>query len=178
MNKISIIGGSGTGKTTLASNLGKDLNLPVYHLDGLNYFSKWKERNKKERDELILKKISEKKWIIDGTYHSTLSERLKKADLIIYLDYSTFTQIRGVINRNIKLKGRERTEIPGCNEKIDIKYLWWVLKWKKSKRKKILNYLNEVDSKKTLIFKNRRQLNRWYKKTFNKKIDTNLINGG
>ena len=27
MNRISIIGGSGTGKTTLANNLGKQLNL-------------------------------------------------------------------------------------------------------------------------------------------------------
>lgn len=38
MNRVSIIGGSGSGKTALATNLGPDLNLPAYHLDGLNYF--------------------------------------------------------------------------------------------------------------------------------------------
>lgn len=37
MNKISIIGGSGTGKTTLSNNLSKELNIKAYHLDGLNF---------------------------------------------------------------------------------------------------------------------------------------------
>lgn len=176
MNKISIIGGSGTGKTTLASNLGKNLNLPVYHLDGINYFSDWKERNKIERDELIMNKTKGKKWVIDGTYTSTLEKRLKKSDLVIYLDYSTFTQLRGILTRSFKLKGKERKEIPGCNEKIDIKFVFWTLAWRKNKRKKILKYINEVDNNKVLIFKSRRKLNKWYKKTFNKKIDINLIN--
>lgn len=178
MNRISIIGGSGTGKTTLAVNLGKQLNLPVYHLDGLNYFPEWKERNKKERDKLIIKKISEKKWIVDGTYRSTLSERFEKSDLIIYLDYSTFMQVIGVLTRNFKLRGKERKEIPGCNEKVNIKFIFWVLKWRKSKRKDILNHLNKFNNKNILIFKNRRQLNKWYKEKFNKVIDKNLINGG
>lgn len=41
INKVVIVGGSGTGKSTLAKNLGKQLNLPVYHLDGI------KRRNRK-----------------------------------------------------------------------------------------------------------------------------------
>lgn len=32
MKRICIIGGSGTGKTTLSNNLSKELNLPVYIL--------------------------------------------------------------------------------------------------------------------------------------------------
>ena len=175
-NKISIIGGSGTGKTTLAVNIGKELKLPVYHLDGLNYFSKWKERDKTERDELILNKVKTKKWVIDGTYTSTLQQRLQSSDLIIYLDYSSFAQIKGILTRYFKLNGKERKEIPGCNEKVDLKFIVWTLKWRKNKRKKMLKYLQQIDSNKVLIFKNRRSLNKWYKKTFNKKINANLIN--
>ena len=77
MNRISIIGGSGTGKTTLANNLGKQLNLPVYHIDGINYLDNWQERDKGERDKIILKKINEDRWIIDGTYLSTLKQRIE-----------------------------------------------------------------------------------------------------
>ena len=47
--RISIIGGPGTGKSTLANNLGKDLNLPVYHLDGIHHLENCKERDKEER---------------------------------------------------------------------------------------------------------------------------------
>ena len=55
--KISIVGGSGTGKTTLANNLGKELKIPVYHIDGINYYANWEQRDKSERDEIILRKM-------------------------------------------------------------------------------------------------------------------------
>lgn len=106
MNKITIIGGSGTGKTTLATNLSLDLKLPVYHLDAFNYYPNWQERNKGERDKLILEKIKEDKWVIDGTYTSTLEERLNMSDLVIYLDYSTFAQIKGVLSRYFSYGGK------------------------------------------------------------------------
>ncbi len=170
MNKITIIGGSGTGKTTLATNLSLDLKLPVYHLDAFNYYPNWQERNKGERDKLILEKIKEDKWVIDGTYTSTLEERLNMSDLVIYLDYSTFAQIKGVLSRYFSYGGKNRKEIPGCNEKLDIKFLFWVLCWRKRKRHKIMEYVKNIDHDKLLIFKNRRQLNKWYQKKFNKKI--------
>ena len=90
INRIYIIGGSGTGKTTLANNLGNKLNLPIYHIDGINYGANWLQQDKEERDKIILEIIGQDKWIMDGTYHSTLSQRLDAADLIIYLDYVTF----------------------------------------------------------------------------------------
>ena len=170
MNRICIIGGSGTGKTTLANNLGKKLNLPIYHIDGINYLQNWKMRNKNERDKIILQKTEEEKWIIDGTYHSTLKERLEKADCVIYLDYSTIAQIKGVLERFIKNGGKEKKEIPGCNEKMDWKFFWWVVKWRKNKRPTIIESIKEIDSDKIYIFKSRRQLNKWYKERFNEKI--------
>lgn len=169
-SKISIIGGCGTGKTTLSYNLGKELNIPVYHIDGIHHLENWKIRNKEERDQLILEKVNENKWIIDGTYYSTLKQRLKKADIIIYLDYSSLAQLRGVLKRYIKEHGKERKEIPGCKEKISLKFLILTLKSRKNKRNKIIENINQIDNNKILIFKNRKQLNIWYQKEFNKKI--------
>ena len=150
MERICIIGESGTGKTTLSNNLSKELNLPVYHIDGIHHLENWKERDKKERDRLILEKASQEKWIIDGTYRSTLQQRLEKADYVIYLDYSTMAQVIGVLKRFIKNHGKEKDEIPGCKEKMSWKFLWLVINWRKNKRK---------------------QLNKRYKNTFGKKME-------
>ena len=171
VKRISIIGGAGTGKTTLANNLGKVLKLPVYHIDGINYFKDWEQRDKEERDNIILKKIEEDSWVIDGTYTTTLEKRLEKSDLVIFMDYSTFYLLKGVTERFFKHKGRERAEIPGCKEKLSIKFIFWVLKWRKNKRKKILEEIKKVDNKKVLIFNNRKKLNKWFENIFNTKIE-------
>lgn len=170
IKKISIIGGSGTGKTTLSNSLGKELNLPVYHIDGINYFANWEIRDKEERDKIILEKVKEEKWIIDGTYRSTLKKRLESADLIIYLDYSSFAQIRGVLTRFLKNPNKEKEEIPGCKERLSFEFFKWVLFWRKNKRDEIIKNLENIDNKKLLIFKNRKKLNKWYKKEFNKRM--------
>lgn len=96
IKKISIIGGPGTGKSTLANNLGKELNLPVYHLDAIDYFKNWQKRDEKERDEIILEKTAEKKWVIDGTYRGTLEKRVEKSDMIIFLNYSSIAKLKGI----------------------------------------------------------------------------------
>ena len=144
-----------------------------YHIDGINYYKNWEQRDKAERDEIILEKIEEQKWVMDGTYNSTLYKRLEKSDLIIFLDYSTFALLKGILGRFFKYKGRERQEIPGCNEKISTKFILWVIKWRKNKRKKILEEIKKVDNEKVLIFKNRNQLNRWFINEFNTKIEIN-----
>ena len=170
VNRISIIGGCGTGKTTLANNLGKLLNLSICHLDGLHHLKDWKIRDKSERDKMIIKKINEEKWIIDGTYPTTLDLRIERSDLVIYLDYSSIAQLKGVLGRFFKNHGKEKEEIPGCKERMTLEFFLYVLNWRKNKRPNILTYIKKVDNKKLLIFKSRRQLNKWYKSEFNKKI--------
>ena len=171
VSRISIIGGSGTGKTTLSESLGKELKLPVYHIDGIHHLKNWKIRNKEERDNIILDLIKKDKWIIDGTYRSTLQARLEKSELIIYLDYSTFAQIKGIMGRFIKNHGKEKPEIPGCEERMTLKFFMFVVKWRKEKRKFIIDTLEEINKSKVLIFKKRKELNKWYNKTFNKCIE-------
>lgn len=170
MKRICIIGGSGSGKTTLSDNLGRELKYPVYHIDGIHHLSNWEIRDKDERDEIIRNKIKGKEWIIDGTYTSTLEERLTKADFIIYLDYSTLAYLKGVLQRFIKHHGEEKKEIPGCKEKMSLEFLLWVAQWRKRKRNDILEKLSKIEKEKVHIFKSRRQLNKWYKEKFNKKI--------
>ena len=170
IKRISIIGGSGNGKTTLANNLGEVLKLPVYHLDGMNYSENWEEINKEKRDKIILEKVNEDEWVIDGTYNSTLKQRLEKSDLVIYLDYSSFAQIKGILGRFIKNHDKEKPEIPGCKEKMSLEFFFWVWNWRKNKRDKVIETIRQIDKNRVLIFKKRKHLNKWYFDKFKKNI--------
>ena len=171
MNKISIIGGPGTGKTTLGDNLSKELKIPVYHLDGIHHLENWKTRDSKERDEIILKIIEESKWIIDGTYKSTLEERVKSSDMVIFLNYSMVARLKGIFSRYLKNRGKEKKEIPGCKEKMDFTFIKFTFSWNKTKGYEIKEILKKHKDKNVLVFKNRAELKKWYKKEFNKTIE-------
>ena len=45
-NRISIVGGSGSRKSTLCNILSKELHLPAIHIDGINYNTNWIEIDK------------------------------------------------------------------------------------------------------------------------------------
>ena len=162
-NRISIIGGSGTGKSTLCEILAKKLKLPAIHLDAINFNENWVEIAKEERDKIISAKAKGEKWIIDGNYNKTLKERFDKADLIIWLDYSTYMQLKGVLKRFLKTRNRERPEIPGCKERLNFNFIKYVITYNKKKRPEIIEMLKEVSKDKVLIFKKQKDLNRWIK---------------
>lgn len=77
-NRISIVGGSGSGKSTLADILSKELELPVIHLDAINFEPNWVEIDKNKRDKIISEESDKDKWIIDGNYNKTLKSVLRK----------------------------------------------------------------------------------------------------
>lgn len=171
MNRIAIIGGPGTGKSTLAKNIGKELNLPIYHIDGIHHLKNWEKRDTEERDKMILEKVNESKWVIDGTYKSTLEIRVQKSDIVIFLNYSTIARLKGIFLRYFKTKGKERPEIPGCKEKMSLEFIKFTINWNKTKGSTIKEVLDRNKNKKVLMFKNRKQLNKWYEEKFNKEIE-------
>ena len=174
-NRISIIGGSGSGKSNLCSILSKELNLPAIHLDGINFDSNWVEIDKSKRDNIIVNKALEDKWIIDGNYTKTLKNRLERADLIIWLDYSTFALLKGVLKRIFKSINKERPEIPGCKERFDFNFIKYVITYNKKKRYIIVENLADIPKEKILIFKNQKKLNKWLKDfTHNENILDNI----
>lgn len=162
-NRISIVGESGSGKSTLCNILSKELNLPAIHLDAINFNSDWVEIDKTERDKIISARSSEDKWIIDGNYNKTLKERFEKADLIIWLDYSTFTQLKRIFKRFFKTHNKERPEIPGYKERLNFTFIKYVATYNKKKRHIIVDTLKNVSKDKVLIFKKQKDLNKWLK---------------
>ena len=145
-------------------------------MDAINYNANWVEIDKTEREKIIQKKSNEEKWIIDGNYNKTLKERLDKADLVIWLDYSSFAHLKGFLKRLIKYSNKEKPELPGCKERFNFTFLKYVISYNKKKRPQVLQMLENVPSEKLLIFKKQKDLNNWLKKfTNNENILEKLV---
>lgn len=168
-SRIAIIGAPGTGKTTLSYKLEKIYNLPICHIDVLYQLPNWVLRDVNERNKMILEEAKKEKWIMDGTFIDTLEERVKVADLIIFLDYRTIIQLKGVFKRLFTNFGKEKPDMPGCKEKFDISFIMYVFTYNKRRRKYLVDILEKYKEKNIIIFKEQSDLDNWIKKSGNSK---------
>ena len=163
--KIAVSGYSGAGKSTLARVLGERLNCPVLHLDSVYHGPNWTERSDGEVVQEIADFLdSHEAWVIDGEYSRFHFERrIEEADRIVIMDFNRFACLRRVWRRYRCYRGTSRPDIAeGCNEKLDLEFLNWVL-WKgRSKRRKLrLKGTCEKYPNKVTVLKNQRQIDRF-----------------
>lgn len=86
MKKYALFGAPGSGKSTFASELGKALGIPVYHLDVYRYGKEKKKTNQQEFVDILTTIINKEAWIAEGGSSSTMEMRYSKADVVIYFD--------------------------------------------------------------------------------------------
>ena len=164
MERVVIIGCGGAGKSTLARSLGEKTGLPVVHLDKLFWKPGWVESTREEIDGTIQREINKARWIIDGNYNRTLSMRMARCDTVIYLDFSRFACLAGVLKRVLTTHGTVRPDMgDGCPERFDLEFLKWVWNFNKTKRKQYYELLNSLEDKNVIILRSRREVNAFVK---------------
>lgn len=165
-NRISIVGGSGSGKSRLARELAEKLDLPVLHLDTKYYQENWSVGDIDEFKDCLLDTIYQDQWIIDGNFVDYFpEERFDRSDLIIFIDTNRFVNLKSMYKRYKKYQNKEREDLPkGCHDSIDKEYLKDILvNFNKHERKKILFEIGSYQGR-LQIFKSRKKMYKWIDK--------------
>ena len=163
--KIAIVGYSGSGKSTLAQVLAQKHNIPVLHLDTVQFLPGWEIRDQGEKEQLVRAFLdSHPQWVIDGNYSKlSYARRLEEADLIILLLFNRFTCLRRAYRRYRQYAHSTRPDMAqGCKEKFDWAFIKWIL-WEgrtKRKRDQFQQILTQY-SHKAVSIKNQEQLNQY-----------------
>ena len=166
MNKIVVLGASGTGKTTVGRRLSEKLGIKALHLDSV-YWLKDLENISKEEFDRHMKDflMKNRKWVIDGNYSNNkhFKYRLDAADTIIFLDFGRQVSLKGIHERANEFKHLVRSDMAeGCVEGIDQVFLQYVAFYQ-PRALKLKAIINKYKNKKNvLIFKNRNELYSWY----------------
>ena len=140
----------GSGKTTLARNLSKKLNLPHYELDDIYW--KGKERGKAKRSDeeckKLLQKLTRKKeWVIEGCFSRWIEPGIKNSQLVIWLDIPFTILIYRLFFR--KLKGNNNEKWTDTLRMIKQSYEYSILKkstkenWGHRTRKKQISFIKK-----------------------------------
>ncbi|MFJ6325496.1 MULTISPECIES: AAA family ATPase [unclassified Rhizobium] len=127
-NRILVMGCSGGGKSTLSQQIAARFGLAYVSIDrDVLWLPGWVERGKQEQRAIIVAKVQEERWILDGTNPSTFDVRLPRADFVIWVRMPRLLCIWGAISRWVKWMGRTRPEMaPGCIEKVDWQFLRFI----------------------------------------------------
>jgi len=160
MQRILVLGCCGAGKSTLSKKLSTITGLELIHLDQHYWKPNWTETPKPEWENIVTQLAAKSKWIIDGNYGGTMDIRLKRADTVVFMDYSTTTCLWRITKRIWKYHKQQRPDMsPGCNERFDLDFYHYVATFNIRNRKKILNKLEPLKaSKNILIFKNDKEV--------------------
>ena len=102
MKRILVIGTSGTGKSTFAQKLSKCLKLPFFASDHFYWEPNWRIASAEKVHQQILEVIYREAWILDGNFDDEHEWMWKRADCIIWLDYSLITILRRIVFRNFR----------------------------------------------------------------------------
>jgi adenylate kinase family enzyme len=153
MQRVLVMGSSGSGKSTFARRLSEITGIPFVSLDALFWKPGWVESDKAEFRERVTEAARQPRWIMDGNYTSHLVElRRDVSDTLIWFDLPRRTCMLGIVTRIARSYGRVRPEMgEGCPEKIDIKFLRYVWTYRLQQRPKLLDYFQGLRADQSLV---------------------------
>jgi adenylate kinase family enzyme len=102
VRRVSVIGGSCTGKTTLSRELARRLGVPHVELDALHHEAGWTEATAEVLQRRLDAALAAAPdgWVVDGNYHGKLGTSvLERADTVVFLDLPYGLALRRVLRR-------------------------------------------------------------------------------
>jgi adenylate kinase family enzyme len=153
MERILVMGSSGSGKSTFAHRLSALTGIPTVSLDALFWKPGWRPSDRTEFAERVTEAAHQPRWIMDGNFTDGAGElRRSVADAIIWFDLPRRTCMTGIITRIATSYGRVRPEMaPGCPEKIDPEFFHYVWTYRRLQRPKLLRYFEGLRPDQALI---------------------------
>jgi adenylate kinase family enzyme len=130
VDRITIVGCGGSGKSHVARVLGARFGIRPVHLDALYYGADWTPLAPEEFAVRQRTLVAAPQWIIDGNYAATLPIRLQAADLVIFLDLPPWTCLWGIAQRRLRHGGGQHDTI-GVYDRINWSFVRYVIGYRR-----------------------------------------------
>ena len=139
LSRVSIIGSSCAGKTTLARSLSAALGIPHIELDALHWGPNWTPCETEEFRARVRAAVAAPAWVADGNYSKTRDIVWARATTVIWLNYPFPLVFGRAVTRTLRRIITRETLFAGNRETLAITdpdwIPWWVLRTFRRRRR-------------------------------------------
>jgi adenylate kinase family enzyme len=102
VRRISVVGTSGSGKSTVGRHLALGLGVPFIELDSIHNQPGWVPLPPEEFRRRVAEAAAGDGWVIDGNYSKARPLVWARADTVVWLDLPRWTVMRQVVWRTVR----------------------------------------------------------------------------
>jgi adenylate kinase family enzyme len=110
VRRVSVVGNSGSGKTTTARALAAAMGVPHLELDAVYHQPGWVELETQEFRRRVAEFVAADSWVVDGNYSKVQDLIWDRADTVAWLDPPRHRVMRQIVWRSLSRAAR-RTEL-------------------------------------------------------------------
>lgn len=169
MQRIAVVGTTGSGKTTLARAVATRLGVPHVELDALHWGPNWAEAETPAFRRDVEQALAGDRWVVDGNYAAVRDIVWSRADTILWLDYSVGTVLSRLLARTVRRSLGSETLWNGNRERFWVQFasrdsiIVWMFEthWKRRKAYPALLAAPEHAHLRSLRFSSPREAQAW-----------------
>lgn len=102
MHRVSLVGVSGSGKTTVGRKLAASLDVPFVELDSIFHLPGWRELPRDDFRMRVREALTADRWVVDGNYSAVRDLVWDRADTVVWLDLPRGVVMRRIIRRTVR----------------------------------------------------------------------------
>jgi adenylate kinase family enzyme len=157
MRRVSVMGSSGSGKTTFAILLSSRLGVPHIALDAINWGPNWSPLDDETFRARVREATAGDGWVCDGNYSAVRPIVHERADTVVWLDLPLRTCLARMLRRTAR-RVSSREELWGVNRESwreafvgrDALF-WWLITQHGRKRREYAARLAAADPEKLRV---------------------------
>jgi adenylate kinase family enzyme len=165
-SRILVYGVTGSGKTTLARQIGERTGLPWHEMDQLTWQPGWIMVPLEEQRRRVAALCAEQRWVLDTAYANWLDLVLPRVELIVALDYARWLSLGRLLRRTAARAIDKRDVCNGNQESFrsalsrDSILLWHFRSFRR-KRRRIRGWAAAPPGARVVVLRSPRDTERW-----------------
>ena len=125
MQRISVVGSSGSGKSTVARRLATTLGAPYVELDALHWGPDWTAATAEELRERVELATSGSSWVVDGNYQGKIGTLVwDRADTVVWVNPPRWRAMWQSVSRAARRAATGKELWNGNRESWDFLRVW------------------------------------------------------